>query len=103
MPKERIDAITTRWSLLRLAHDASADTVQARQALVLRYASAIRRYLGAVLRSRDDADELAQEVIVRLMRGDFAGADPSRGRFRDFLKTAVRNMVSNHWSKQSRR
>jgi hypothetical protein len=41
--------------------------------------------------------------MVRLLRGDFAGADPSRGRFRDLLKTAVRNMVRNHWTKQKRR
>jgi hypothetical protein len=38
-----------------------------------------------------------------LMRGDFAGADPSKGRFRDLLKTAIRNMVRNHWDRSSRR
>jgi hypothetical protein len=37
------------------------------------------------------------------MRGDFAGADPDRGRFRDLLKTAIRNMVRNHWDKSGRR
>jgi RNA polymerase sigma-70 factor (ECF subfamily) len=101
--ESRLDGIQTRWSLLRLAHSDSADTAKARQMLVLRYAAAVRRYIGAMMRSRDDADELSQEVVVRLMRGDFAGADPGRGRFRDFLKTAVRNMVHNHWLKQSRR
>lgn len=100
---ERIDAITTRWSLLRLAHGNHPDTSKARQMLVLRYASAVRKYVGAIVRSGDDADELAQDVVLRLMRGDFAGADPTRGRFRDFLKTAVRNMIQNHWAKQGRR
>ncbi len=100
---DRIEAIETRWSLLRLAHTSGTDTAQARQALVLRYAPAVRRYVGAMVRQQDDADELAQDVVLRLMRGDFAGADPSRGRFRDFLKTAVRNMVQNHWAKESRR
>jgi RNA polymerase sigma-70 factor (ECF subfamily) len=103
MSESRLDDIETRWSLLRLAHSDSADTAQARRVLVLRYSAAVRRYVGAMMRNRDDADEMAQEVVVRLMRGDFAGADPSRGRFRDFLKTAVRNMVHNHWAKQSRR
>ena len=48
-------------------------------------------------------DELAQDVVVRLLRGDSAGADPDRGRFRDLLKVAVRNMVRNYWDKKRRR
>ncbi len=100
---DRIDAISTRWSLLRLAQGTHPDTTKARQMLVLRYSSAVRRYVGAIVRKGDDADELAQEVVLRLMRGDFAGADPTRGRFRDFLKIAVRNMIQNHWAKSSRR
>jgi DNA-directed RNA polymerase specialized sigma24 family protein len=103
-PANRLDAITTRWSLIRRAHaTGERQAVEARNALVLRYAAAIRRYLGGILADNSDTDELAQEVMVRLLRGDFAGADPSRGRFRDLLKTAVRNMVRNHWSKQKRR
>ncbi|HMP18041.1 MAG TPA: sigma-70 family RNA polymerase sigma factor, partial [Gemmatales bacterium] len=100
---ERIDAITTRWSLLRLAHADHPDTSKARQMLVLRYASAVRKYVGAIIRQGEDADELAQDVVLRLMRGDFAGADPTKGRFRDFLKMAVRNMIHNHWARQGRR
>ena len=71
--------------------------------MVLRYAKAVRGYVGGMLKNREDADELAQEVIVRLLKGDFAGADPTRGRFRDLLKTAARNMVRNFWEKQARR
>lgn len=65
----------------------------------MRYASSVRKYLGGILRDSEQADELSQEVIVRLLRGDFAGADPNRGRFRDLLKTAVRNLVHKHWEK----
>ncbi len=100
---DRIDAISTRWSLLRIAHGSHPDTSKARQMLVLRYASAVRKYVGAIVRKGEDADELAQDVVLRLMRGDFAGADPTKGRFRDFLKMAVRNMIHNHWAKQGRR
>ncbi len=92
---DRIDAISTRWSLLRIAHGTHPDTSKARQMLVLRYASAVRKYVGAIVRKGEDADELAQDVVLRLMRGDFAGADPTKGRFRDFLKMAVRNMIHN--------
>ncbi|WP_020468828.1 RNA polymerase sigma factor [Zavarzinella formosa] len=101
----RLDAITTRWSLIRQAHSdgKTRDAETARGVLVLRYAKAVRGYVGGMLKNREDADELAQEVVVRLLKGDFAGADPTRGRFRDLLKTAARNMVRNHWEKQSRR
>ncbi|MBI2803825.1 MAG: sigma-70 family RNA polymerase sigma factor [Planctomycetes bacterium] len=105
MSDERLDGIETRWSLIRQAHaaDQGASVAQARNILVMRYASAIRRYLGGILKDPDQTDDLAQEAMVRLLRGDFAGADPNRGRFRDLLKTAVRNMVRNHWDKQNRR
>jgi RNA polymerase sigma factor (sigma-70 family) len=101
----RLDAIATRWSLVVQAQPGgdTGNAVAARQALVLRYARSIRRYVGGLLKNAEDADELAQDVVVRLMRGDFAGADPNRGRFRDLLKTAVRNMVHNHWARTNRR
>jgi RNA polymerase sigma factor (sigma-70 family) len=101
----RLDGIATRWSLIRDAHAAGVpqSATAARQALVLRYAKSIRRYVGGMVKKQDDADELAQDVVMRLMKGDFGGADPNRGRFRDLLKTAVRNMVHNHWAKANRR
>jgi RNA polymerase sigma factor (sigma-70 family) len=71
--------------------------------LALRYRAAIRSYVGALVKDQQEADEVAQEVLLRMLRGDFAGADPERGRFRDFLKVAVRNMVRSHWARKQRR
>ncbi len=100
----RLEAIPTRWSLVQQAHATGPQTATAaRQALVLRYAKSIRRYVGGMVKNAEDADELAQDVVMRLMKGDFGGADPTRGRFRDLLKTATRNMVHNHWAKSNRR
>ena len=100
----RLDGIETRWSLLRRSSDVSSvDSEQARQTLVLRYASAIRSYCRAILGTDDGADELSQDVIVRLLKGDFGGADPDRGRFRDLMRTAIRNMARNHWKRESKR
>ena len=101
---QRLDSMTTRWSLVRRAHQASILTAgQARNELVLRYSSAIRSYVRAILQDDARADELAQDAVVRLLSGDFAGADPNRGRFRDLLKVSVRNMARNHWEKEKRR
>lgn len=98
--------IKTRWSMIRQAHELneSGDVgSQAREALVMRYASAIRKFVKIVVKDDHLADELAQDAIVRLLKGDFSGADPNRGRFRDLLKTAIRNMARNCWAKNQRR
>ncbi len=101
---QRLDSMTTRWSLVQRAHQASIVSAgQARNELVLRYSSAIRSYVRAILQDDTRADELAQDAVVRLLSGDFAGADPNRGRFRDLLKVSVRNMARNHWEKENRR
>ncbi len=105
MTEEKIEAIQTRWSLIRNAHlqGQPESAGEARRLLVMRYAPAIRRYLGGIVRDDEEANELSQDVMLRLMRGDFAGADPGRGRFRDLLKTALRNMVRTSWQKSGRR
>lgn len=100
----RLEDINTRWSLLRLAHQSAVSQAgPARETLVLAYARAIRAYVGAIVRDTGDADELAQDVLVRMLRGDFSGADPNRGRFRDLLKVAVRNQARTFLTKKQRR
>jgi RNA polymerase sigma-70 factor (ECF subfamily) len=48
------------------------------------------------------AEELTQDFAVRFLRGEFHGADPGRGRFRDFLKTALRHLAHDYWREQGR-
>lgn len=100
-PSNQLESIETNWSLVELAcRNTSNVAVPARSALVLRYLPAIQTYIRTIVKSVDMADDLAQDVCVRIMRGDFAGADPSRGRFRGFLKTAVRNQVRNYVARE---
>ena len=104
----RLDAIETQWSLVREAHQIHTSqhgesATSARQALVLRYAVAIRKFVSVMLRDPADVDEVSQDVVLKLMQGDFFRATPSRGRFRDFLKTATRNAVKNFWATRTRR
>lgn len=94
----RLSRISTQWSMIFQAHEGGGDTAErlAQQVLLQRYCGAVYRYLLGIARDPDVADELAQEFAVRFLRGDFHRADPGRGRFRDFLKTALRHLVADH-------
>jgi RNA polymerase sigma factor (sigma-70 family) len=99
----RLDAIPTRPSLLQAAHQGgSAQAGPARNALVMRYRKAMRSYLGRFLQNEADADEVAQDVLVKMLKGQFAGVTASRGRFRDYLKVSVRNAALNHIRRQDK-
>jgi RNA polymerase sigma-70 factor (ECF subfamily) len=98
-PADRpIGEIETDWSDVFLAHFGDHDRARAAQCrLMYRYVGAVRRYILGALRDPDLADELAQEFAVRVLRGDFHRADPGRGRFRDFVRTAARNLIRDHF------
>jgi hypothetical protein len=49
-----------------------------------------------MVRQPDRAEELTQQFAVRFLHGDFQErACPEKGRFRDFLKRCLRNMVND--------
>src|SRR5262245_12248777 len=82
---ENLDLISTHWSALR---DSNR--------FLIRYAQAVRSYLLALLGNADDADDVAHDFFVRVIERGFEHADPQRGRFRDYLKIAVRNAGLSH-------
>jgi RNA polymerase sigma-70 factor (ECF subfamily) len=86
-----LDDISTRWS-------AVIDPSR----FVTRYAAAILKYLGAVLRNADEAEEALQDFLLRVVQGSLAGADPDRGRFRHYLKQAVRNAAISRLRRRRR-
>jgi RNA polymerase sigma factor (sigma-70 family) len=89
-----LSQIATRWSLVLAACRGADDPDQAAQAEFLeRYAGAIYRYALRMLEDPDRAMEACQEFAMRFVRGDFRRADPDRGRFRDYLKTSVINLL----------
>jgi RNA polymerase sigma factor (sigma-70 family) len=91
----RIDCIETRWSLLQ--QNVHADEVMQRRMLVMRYRRAIESYTRAIVADPTEAADLAQDMFVRLLNGKFAHATPGKGRFRDMLKVAIRNLIRDHW------
>jgi RNA polymerase sigma-70 factor (ECF subfamily) len=99
----RLSQIATPWADLDQAHDSLLPALDAaRRRLLLRYSPAVYSYLIGAVRDPDIADDLFQEFALRLMRGAFRRADPRRGRFRDFLKTALGHLVTDHYRRQGR-
>jgi RNA polymerase sigma-70 factor (ECF subfamily) len=94
---QRLSRISTLWTLVHEAHDGTAETVgTAQRVLMQRYCGAVYHYLLGAVRDEDVAAELFQEFALRFLRGDFRRADPARGRFRDYVKKAVSNLVNEH-------
>src|SRR5689334_2589204 len=97
----RLSRISTVWSLVRQAHHGADEAAHsARQRLLERYGNAAQRYLRKVLRDADGADEVFQEFALRLLHGDLRGANPQRGRFRNFVKGTLFHLVADYRKQQ---
>src|SRR5262245_6056278 len=102
-PNERLNQINTLWSVVRQAHDDTGEKARAaRRDLLARYGGAIGRYLLGAMRDEEAANDLAQDFAYRFLHGDLRGADPTRGRFRDFVKGVLFHMVADYHSKRKR-
>jgi len=98
----RISQIQTLWTVVGQAGgEGTTHAVNAAQEQLLeRYGKAVYRYLLGAIRDSDAADELYQEFALRFVRGDLAGADPARGRFRDYLKGVLSHLVGDHYRRK---
>ena len=96
--QSRLSRISTVWTLVAEAGRGPAfgDRPDPRLALIQRYQGAAYRYLLAAVRDPDVADELFQEFALRVVQGRFARAEPTKGRFRDYLKSALVHLVTDH-------
>ena len=65
-----------------------------------RYSGAVHRYFLTAVNNPDEAEELDQEFAIRFLRGDFRRSDPEKGRFRDYVKRAVQNMISDYYRRK---
>lgn len=103
-PQERrLSRIATQWSIVQDLHGQEPDAIRAAQtALVERYGEAVRRYLLGALRDVEAANELFQEFALKFVRGDFQRANPSQGRFRDYLKGVVYRLIMDHHRRRER-
>jgi RNA polymerase sigma-70 factor (ECF subfamily) len=94
---ERLSRISTQWTMVFRAHaEGGAAPAVAQRLLLERYSGAVLRYLIGALCDPDAAEELAQEFALRFLRGDFRRARPDKGRFRNYLKTALSHLVTDY-------
>jgi RNA polymerase sigma factor (sigma-70 family) len=94
---ERLTTLETSWTKLRAAHLPGPEGQAAMHELISRYHDAVERYLRLKLRDRNLADEVLQEFWTKLLAGKLAGADQTKGRFRDYLRTVLHRLIVDHF------
>jgi RNA polymerase sigma-70 factor (ECF subfamily) len=96
-----LSQMSTVWTMVYQASSGKPDQVgDAVAKLMLQYAGAVHRYLLKILRDPEVAAELDQEFALRFLRGDFRNCHPSRGRFRDYVKRALQNLVNDYYRRR---
>jgi RNA polymerase sigma-70 factor (ECF subfamily) len=88
---------TTQWSLVLAAGErGSAGAEEALARLCSLYWYPVFAFVRRQGHATDEAQDLTQGFFTRLIeKGDLAGADRSRGRFRSFLLAACQHFLSN--------
>lgn len=102
--KQRLTEIPTEWTLVRTSQtpipegaSMSAESVDATHVLIGRYHDAVERFLRMKLRDENLVDEVKQEFWTKFLSQKLAGADPSKGRFRDYLRTVLHRLIIDHF------
>jgi RNA polymerase sigma factor (sigma-70 family) len=98
---------TTRWSLVLQAGDADAPLAEESLAeLCGAYWYPLYAYVRRRGHGPEEARDLTQDFFARAIeKGLLAEADPSRGRFRSFLRTVCAHFLANRrdWDRAKKR
>ncbi|HVS37989.1 MAG TPA: hypothetical protein VMS17_20685 [Gemmataceae bacterium] len=96
--------VTTIWSGVFGGRGDDGDAKKARNHLLVRYHEAVYHYFVAKIRDPNAAHELYSNFAVKLIETDriLKNADPSRGRFRHYLKAALHHMVIDYYRSKKR-
>jgi DNA-directed RNA polymerase specialized sigma24 family protein len=100
---QHLSQIMTVWTMVRRAHQNPGEAArEAQKHLLDRYSGAVRRYLRGLLRDEDAAADVFQEFACEVLGGDLGGADPRRGRFRNFIKGVLFHLVAKYHARRVR-
>jgi DNA-directed RNA polymerase specialized sigma24 family protein len=87
----------THWSVvMRAGHGTEEERREAVERLCRTYWKPLYYFLRGIGRSREEAEDVVQEFFVQLLDGRLlASADPSKGKFRTLILTALRNVEAS--------
>lgn len=92
---------TTHWSMVIQTRAASQQGRVALETLCCAYRSPVLSYLRAHGCSPADAEDLTQAFFEQMLLHRFhTAADPTRGRFRTFLLTALKRFLANQHDRE---
>jgi len=97
MAEERLTEIPTNWTNISSAHAPGPESQAAMEDLIGRYHDAVTRFIHLKVRDQHLADEVLQEFWTKLLTGKLAGADRTKGRFRDYLRTVLHRLIIDHF------
>ncbi|WP_165244055.1 RNA polymerase sigma factor [Paludisphaera soli] len=101
-PNVKLSELLTQTTLLYEAqHGTPEEADLAKQLLMLRYSGAVHRYLIKALGDAEAAKDLNQEFSLKFLEGRFRQFDRSRGRFRDYLKRSLHNLMVDYYRKRN--
>jgi RNA polymerase sigma-70 factor (ECF subfamily) len=93
-----LNDLPTDWTDVRQAHGFDKTVRQDSQARFFRrYRPAILKYVKSAVRDENAAEEIVSNFFFRFVDGRFANATPDRGRFRDYIKSTLFNLVRDHF------
>jgi RNA polymerase sigma-70 factor (ECF subfamily) len=96
----------TAWSKILPGRASNNAALAARTDLLLRYHEVVYEYFLQRLHNESAAAELYySEFAVRLLETDrlIRNADPQKGRFRDYLQTALWHMIADYYRERGKR
>lgn len=94
---------TTRWTLVGRAAGHGTHSGVALGELLEIYWPPLYRYARRSGKSREDAEDLVQGFMARLIESDsLSHPDPAKGRFRTFLLASFNHWMINEWKRGAR-
>jgi RNA polymerase sigma-70 factor (ECF subfamily) len=94
--------VTTHWSVVLTArNEASPDSARALETLCRTYWYPLYAFVRGSGHSPPDAQDLTQGFFAALLARDYLQVvTPEKGRFRTFLRLAMKRFLANEWDKQ---
>ena len=94
---------TTRWSVVLAAKNRERpESAQALETLCRNYWYPLYVFVRSSGWAPADAEDLTQEFFARLLEKDYLRVvEPHKGRFRTFLRFALKRFLGNEWKRMS--